>query len=157
MHADARSLVHPSFTEVLRQINVDEAAILRWISNARRERFGIIRVWIRGTLDHGQVELGFETSALPPDGDLRQPTLTSSYVANLERLGIISIAFDHRLTDKRAYEELDPLADAFAARVAPGVDVLRKERGIVRVTPFGQLFLLVVVRGIETAAEETPT
>ena len=83
----------------------------------------------------GELEVGFETPAVPEHG-LTQPQLAAASVGNLRRLGIISVDFTRRLTDDSEYQNLEPASAQLAAEFAQPGQVHKTTKGVLEITFF---------------------
>jgi hypothetical protein len=139
MDKKTATIAHPSFVEIIRQLNSDEAKICRLLKkdnsfpviNLNEEREGGYYDFVRNFST-----LGYEVSC-------QLPNMIQSYLDNLNRLGIIEIHFDKSFVDEALYQalethtEIQKLFDELKAKNRK----TNFERGIIERTTFGQQFV----------------
>ncbi|HXN59898.1 MAG TPA: DUF4393 domain-containing protein [Acidimicrobiales bacterium] len=147
---------HPSFAQIIRELSSREAKLLRWCLSTVQQPIARIKLmkapnsWLL-VLKHNVVNWPAETPpALADDLAVR-----SAYVDNWVRLGLVEVSY----TEQLIYEP--PLPDPYAwveqrpdyPTFAPTLDESGKpqpwpkvtfDRGILRVTDFGQRFLRAI-------------
>lgn len=95
---------HPGFVEIIRNMSSDEAKLLEYImKNQVVPLIDIIRVLPE---NKGATKIHELVSTLGHDANLEHRDLSSSYLINLERLGLIEIPRDAHLTKPDAYDLL---------------------------------------------------
>lgn len=143
MDKETARTAHPGFVEIIRNMSSDEARLLEYIIKADvAPLVDIKRVF---TKTQGELKVQELISTLGSDAGCEHRDLTSSYLINLERLGLIEIPRDSFLTKPDAYDRIinDPPVKAI-------IDELNKNGGdeskgdlnkyYVRGTVFGKQF-----------------
>jgi hypothetical protein len=139
---------HPSFVEVIKQLTVDEAKLVRSFAERSWLQYPVVEVRVFG----GSAYPGFQVRGLLFDfGDvpLSAPLRLPAYVHNLQRLGLVTISFAERVADDAPYVKFETMPEIVrlrenAAAVAQGGSV-QAAPGVVKVTPYGALFLAACV------------
>ena len=130
---------HPSFVEIIRQLNADEAMICRLLKNNADWPIANIHLeeqdGFRDGIRHFST-LGYLASC-------QFPKLIQRYLDNLERLGLIKIDFDRVFAEKNKYVELESHADfvTFLDDIKKSGQKSKTERGVISRTIFGKHFL----------------
>lgn len=160
MSPDLAVKAHPAFAEIIRQLLPDEARLFRAIADYGRvplvyafasdqfeENEGEVSVF--GIYD---VERYF--SNLRFTAGCTHPSREAVYLANLQRLGLISISMEELLSEP--YEELEqhPYFDEVNAEWNERGGVLAFTRGYAEVTALGEEFLEVCVEGPSSNAPD---
>ena len=108
---DKKSLgvVHPSYTEILRQLTPDEVKILNYINNPKavysvKVPFITLKRMMKES--GGEITLGKQFGSLANNAKLDIPHKMEKYIDNLERLGIIHIPFGTHLTQDKRYSDV---------------------------------------------------
>jgi hypothetical protein len=94
---------HPAFVEILKQLSTDEARIIRLF--ATEKIYPVISLSAAHPEEEGQKEIEPNFSLLGEMANAAHNELTSSYLDNLDRLGLIELS-DRRLVDKELYKPL---------------------------------------------------
>lgn len=111
---------HPGFVEIIRNMSSDEAKVLNFIlKNKVAPVVDIKRVLLK---QEGDVVTHELISCIGFDAGCEHIELTSSYLINLERLGLIEIPRDSYLTAPKAYERIlnDPPVKEILAKLNEG-------------------------------------
>lgn len=98
---------HPSFVDMIRNLSSDEGLILRQF--ALEESFPLIDVKLVAIKDSGYHILQRNTSFIGSQSGCKNPQLTSNYLDNLCRLGILEIPTGQSINDPPKYEALKKL------------------------------------------------
>jgi hypothetical protein len=99
-----KETAHPGFVETIRNMSADEAELLEYImKNQVASLVDINRVLLK---QEGEVKIHELVSTLGIDASLEHGDLTSSYLINLERLGLVEIPRDGHLTKPDAYDRI---------------------------------------------------
>ncbi|MBU2923356.1 DUF4393 domain-containing protein [Colwellia sp. 1_MG-2023] len=112
MDKETAKTAHPGFVEIIRNMSSDEAKLLEYImKNQVVPLVDIKRVLPK---NQGEVKVHELVSTLGHDAGLEHKDLSSSYLVNLERLGLIEIPRDGHLTKPDVYDRLinDPPVQA---------------------------------------------
>ncbi|MBZ9537222.1 DUF4393 domain-containing protein [Cytobacillus oceanisediminis] len=99
------SSIHPSFVEIIKQLNSDEAKILKLLSH-----FSVIPIIdVQGILRENPTKFAStlkDFSLLPYEANCEFPENGPSYIGNLKRLGLIEVSYDFYANDVFSYNEL---------------------------------------------------
>lgn len=136
MNADTKGDVHPAFVDIIKQLAPDEAKLLRYFS----EQKAIPAVEVRERSENGT---GFRIFAklnfTIPDGLLDVPQNYLVYVGNLIRLQLVEIPADTHYSNESLYKPLENPIIYLGAHT----ERLMFERKIVKISPFGRLFVKI--------------
>ncbi|MCU4969270.1 DUF4393 domain-containing protein [Bacillus toyonensis] len=141
------SNAHPSFVEIIKQLSPLDAINLKLFKDNNRHPI-VNYVFVTdsgGTMPH-KLNTFFGSDA-NTDTDLN-----AASISNLDRLGLVSISYEHHLTDDARYTphentlEYRALKEHFKLRTqnAPVCDI-DIQKGIVDVTPFGENFIKLCI------------
>lgn len=95
---------HPSFVDIIKNLSSDEGLILKLFATA--QNFPLIDVKLVTIKDRGFQVLHRNISLLGAQSGCKHPQLTSNYLDNLCRLGILEVPSGQKLTDAKKYEAL---------------------------------------------------
>lgn len=134
MNADKKDEVHPAFVDIIKQLNPDEAKLLKYFSAQRT----IPAVEVRSySDDRSYFKIVVKLNFIIPDGILESPQNYLVYVDNLVRLQLIEIPADTHYADDSLYTAIeDP-----KIYIGADNDKLKFERKIVQISPFGKMFV----------------
>lgn len=138
---DDREIVFPSFVDIIKQLNEDEAKILKYISEKDGNSFPIVNLIYRLTEGGFYEVLTNFTNIGDEICDI--PDLMSSYLDDFIRFGLISIPPYKSFSDKNIYTELKEHKKVIEAKSV----AFEKEgeyeinEGIFVLTKFGKLFI----------------
>ncbi|MFJ3386827.1 DUF4393 domain-containing protein [Lysinibacillus sp. NPDC086135] len=93
---------HPSYVEIIRQLNTDEAKILKYIKG---QHFPTLHVVANHGSSHSPVMENFSDVSFR--ADCTNPEKIHSYLENLNRLGLIKLYSNGSLTDVNVYSEIE--------------------------------------------------
>jgi hypothetical protein len=144
MNSDTAFKAHPSFVELIKQINSDEAKIIKLFSDDLAKPLLKIRLYDINSPLNAYAEPLINFSNLPYEANCTFPELGPSYIENLERLGLINISYTVYNTLPNAYDFIEnhPIVTNWKD-LADQSTVKRFEinRGAVTLTSFGKKFL----------------
>ena len=135
---------HPSFAHIISRLSVDEARIIKYLSDKTSVEYCIFMADLQGDFDAGFNTIINRATLLPFNIDLTFPDNTSAYLSNLESLGILSDKEGMYKTDDSAYNEIlakynhEELRNEYKNKGYRDVSV---EKSFYEVTPFGRLFI----------------
>ncbi|AGK52059.1 DUF4393 domain-containing protein [Bacillus sp. 1NLA3E] len=134
---------HPSFVEIIRQINSDEAKIINLLDKSNSMPIIKIRLYDKNSAENGFAEPLVSFSNLPYAANCSYPDLGQSYLENLERLGIINLSYSVYCTVPSAYIPIEnhPIIDAWrkqSTKVDKRFEIIR---GALTLTAFGRKFI----------------
>lgn len=117
MDRETAERAHPAFVDVIRQLAPDEAKIFTLVSRTRAVPRPLITVYAaRKDKKPGSYVVRLHFSLLGEQAGCQHPHLTSNYVENLCRLGLIEIPPGRSYTDDNLYEPLENHADVLAVK-----------------------------------------
>lgn len=99
---DISDNAHPSFVEIIKQLNSDEAKILTYIKG---KHFPTIHVVSQNNGSQSPIMMNFSDVSLKAQCEL--PEKIHSYLDNLNRLGLIQLHNQGSLTDKTLYSDIE--------------------------------------------------
>jgi hypothetical protein len=146
MTSAIQSSAHPGFVEIIKQLTADEAKLLHSFTTPPRIQFpaGEVHV-VSPNSSYQERGLLFGFTVASPSTPDRLP----AYVHNLARLGLVELSFTEQLAEHEGYAKFETapvvvrLRD-MVAQVAQGESVT-VVRGVVKITPFGFLFMAACV------------
>jgi hypothetical protein len=104
MDKKTASATHPSFVEIIKQINSDEAKIINLLDSSKAHP--IVKVkFVNQENDHFN-ELLKNFSLLPYQARCVHPQFGPSYLENIERLGLAEISYAHYVSLPNSYDSL---------------------------------------------------
>lgn len=104
MNSDTAQTVHPAYVEIVKQLETDEAKLLKKMTPTIVKFYPLINVKLKYGVGDGVVfikwftDLGFDVC--------EKPEKIGTYLENLERLKLIEVPPLMSFTDNQAYEEL---------------------------------------------------
>lgn len=104
VNKDTTGKAHPSFVEVIKQINPDEAKILKLLSDEKSK--AIIKIKAYNQENNHFAEPVQEFSMLPYIAGCEHVELGPSYLVNLARLGLANIEYGTYSTIPNSYEPI---------------------------------------------------
>lgn len=154
MNTDTKSKVHPSFTSIIRDLNPDEAKLLKCIENQRW--FPLIDLNL--DFESGGYKTLLSNFSDIGDDICEYPENISSYLENLNRLQLIDIDSMGYLNNQDIYDKLEKhrVIDHFkAAPIDEGTWSIKKK--IAEITNFGKQFIEACVTPEQPQKEGTVT
>lgn len=145
MNSDFASNVHPSFAEIIKQMSVLDAKIIRLFKTKKEIIIGLPVCQFRLNFfgpssytpipDHIFLEL--------PDVDFQ---LCSQSLSSLSRFGVVSISYEKKLSTPNVYDKFlsHPLYQSMRKYLPAPIDIHIKE-GTVELTPLGHSFVKVCI------------
>lgn len=107
---------HPAFVDIIKNISSDEGLILKLFSFA--QKFPMIDVKLNQKKTGGFNILHRNVSEIGKLANCKHPQLTTNYLDNLCRLGLLEIPSGRRINDPKGYEALTS---------DPGIEQLKKQ------------------------------
>ncbi|MEH6445235.1 MAG: DUF4393 domain-containing protein [Oceanospirillaceae bacterium] len=95
---------HPSFVDIIKNLSSDEGLILKLFAST--QSFPLIDVQLVNIKDHSYQISYRNISQIGALSGCKHPQLTSNYLDNLCRLGILEIPSGEKLNDAKLYEAL---------------------------------------------------
>jgi len=145
MDADSAHLAHPSFPEVVRQLNADEAKLVRLLYQRRAFATVTVRSLDPGGPAGHDVLSNFTVAGV--DANCSRPDLVSVYVENLDRLKVARLRPDYTLSESALYDRItaqDQYRQAIAA-AEKGGRRSQAAKGSLLLTDFGLAFCFACV------------
>lgn len=105
INSDFTSIAHPSFVEIIKQLSPDEAKIFSSLDNNGLNPLLTLKAVSKGPKE-GFVEIKKNYTDISYRVGCINPELSSSYIENLNRLGLISIDSQIHLIDETHYDKL---------------------------------------------------
>lgn len=105
MNKDTKNNVHPSFTEIIKQLSPDEAKILQYIFKVRSEPFISLNRQTIG--QEGYITIFDYFTHIGKKSMCEMENNVPSYLENLNRLKLLDLMFDGWLTANGVYDELE--------------------------------------------------
>ena len=148
MDKNTAKTAHPGFVEIIKNMSADEAKLLEYImQNKVAPLVDIIRVSLK---NKGETKVQELISTLGIDAGLEHKELSSSYLINLERLGLVEIVRDGHLVKNDIYDRI--INDSGCQIVVQSLNNQGKEefkgdfkKYYVKNTVFGKQFSLACV------------
>jgi len=137
------SSAHPAFVEIIRQLEGQEAGLLRAIL-CTSFSLPIVQVRLTNTGQPGWRDLGthlmdmVDESSMEPVEEPNQPAMVDNWI----RLGLVEVSYDKHLTDKQVYEWVEKRPEYKKLKVEHASDTTKVtyQRGIIRRSAFGLKF-----------------
>jgi hypothetical protein len=141
MDTETALTAHPAFVEIIKQLTPDEAKLLRWFSGPEQP-LPVIKVSAGLGQGKGAVAVMENFSLLGEKAGCVASGLTSSYLTNICRLGLIQIP-DSFYADETVYDELlsHPHIMLVKQAIAARGRVFEVNKRIIEVTPLGRQFI----------------
>jgi hypothetical protein len=167
MDADTAPTAHPAFVEIMAQLTPDEAKLLAHFADCPAERLAFVN--LRAEIVPGEGELAGQGgtdvvrrfSIIGEQADCAFPELTTTYLDNVQRLGLLDLDDSAWWTGEVAeavYAELEqhPRIRALSTQIedTPGRRP-RTDRGLMRITTLGRQFMAACIVD-RSAGEQTP-
>ena len=102
---DKRKNVFPGFADIIRQINSDEAKLLKYIANSESDSFPLITLRCDSQDGNGGIDILSNFTNIGYDL-CERPALTTTYLVDLARFGLIEFVQGKYLIDEKIYEPL---------------------------------------------------
>ena len=139
---DDREVVFPSFVDIVRQLNEDEARLLKFLCDTNKNTFPVINLIYKLNSERGFYEV-FRNYSDITEGVCERPALLPEYIDDLIRFGIFN---------KPAYESIVDEAEYLRIESSSFINELKQtkfdksgkfdiNKGVVKITPFGMIFL----------------
>lgn len=146
MNSESADVAHPAFVEILKQLSMDEAKILRVLSDGIHRPVVNVAAELDGTAGPYDV-VSRNQSMLDYEADVDHPELVPGYLDNLCRLGLAEIPETRSLAKSELYDPLEsgaPMADLMNQIAADG-KTGRFMRRFIALTDFGTVFIKACV------------
>lgn len=95
---------HPAFVDIIKSLSPDEGLILKAFASAHQ--FPMVDVKLKSKKDRGFQVLHRNFSRIGTIANCKHQALTSNYLDNLCRLGILEIPSGRKINDPKAYEAI---------------------------------------------------
>jgi hypothetical protein len=141
MNSETAPKAHPSFVELIKQINVDEAKIIRNLTTNTSEPQVSIKIVGIGE-EKGFQQIYSHFSLIPYTSGCDFPNQGNTYLGNLQRLGIIDLKDDIQKANNSLYDQL--IQHELILEIINSIKSDNHEyeiiRGVFARTPYGQKF-----------------
>ncbi len=144
MNSDYSSFVHPSFAEIIKQMSVLDARIIRLFkdNSGKFVRLPICKYTFHIMASPSFIDIPDHIFLELADTDFR---LCSQSLSSLSRLGLLTISYDKKLDTPNIYDKfLQHPAYKFAKENIPFANIKMIE-GVVQATPLGISFINICV------------
>ncbi|GAA5109503.1 hypothetical protein GCM10023211_12940 [Orbus sasakiae] len=147
MNKNKSSKALPCFVEIIKQLTADEAKLLSFFKH--NHTLPIVNFGLR-TNGNGTKFFMKKFTDLDKNVSCEQKKLITSYLDNLERLGLIAIDFSHWFTDDKKYQHLldNPYVTMFDDQFVKNKPdkSLAVDKGILSLTDLGKLFTDICIQ-----------
>lgn len=153
MDSQKSNLAHPSFAEIIKQMDTLDALVLKTFSQLPTQPVMEVNKII--------TEKNFQTihsNLYSPkfcDAKAMMHELSSS-ITHLDRLGLINIDYNVYVAEECGYEDLMKLSEEITNFMAIPTEKLKIRKGLVELTPFGHDFLSVCLDETSSAIQTSP-
>lgn len=133
---------HPSFVDMIKNLSSDEGLILKLFASA--QSFPMVDVKLNNIKNGGFNILHRNVSKIGVLSNCKHPQLTSNYLDNLCRLGILEIPSGQRINDPKAYEPItsDPSLEQLKKQFEGNQELsIGFEQKFIQVTGMGRQFI----------------
>jgi len=140
MDKKTEKLAHPAFVEIIKNMNSDEAKIMKYFTT--RFRVPIIDVESSKSGENGQQAHMQKQSLIGYESGCDFPELVPNYLDNLNRLGLINIRFDIHLTAESIYEPIinHSVTEELKVKIQSEERIFVPKKGLVERTDLGFQF-----------------
>jgi hypothetical protein len=149
---------HPSFVDIIKELTPDEAKILTVL--ATKDSAPAVNIKMMLTKDGGYIVTHRNITSLGLEARCQHPQLSSNYLGNLNRLGLIEIPFGVRIKDENAYNKIlehAQIKEILRSQTHEGSTTCEAEKRKVEVTDYGKQFIRACVVGREFNARDKKT
>lgn len=143
MDIDTKWIVHPSFVDIIKQLNPDEAKFLHGLK--AKNAYPLLDIRINApSSGYGEIIVNF--TAVGIEGISRKKSIPE-YIDNLNRLGIIRISQSYLIDNNRYIETIKICEELFQIpkTVSNGWEI-SYHKHLFELTDFGASFVQVVVK-----------
>jgi mRNA-degrading endonuclease RelE of RelBE toxin-antitoxin system len=143
MNADKKWQVHPSFVDIVKQLNPDEARIIKSIPNFKNNFMPAIDVTLKDKNASGSGHQIFISNFTTLGMDvIENKENICSYIDNLVRLNILEIPPTYHLTNESLYRPLEesPILEKLIPQAYRLVYNIGYNHKIIAITNYGLLF-----------------
>jgi len=107
MDADKIKTAHPGFVEIIKNLSSDEALLMQFFSRYDRHTLLDVKMTMKDGV--GEFDLLRNVSLIGIKSKISNASLTSNYIDNLCRLGLIEIPAGRHLMNEKLYDEIKEL------------------------------------------------
>lgn len=149
MNIDTKDYVHPSFSEIIKQLSPLDANILKLFSE--KKAFPVAKYKL--TQESSELFFIVQMNIFLDYPDINNFETTSTSITNLERLGLIFIDYDHpsKILDYTKFSKTEYykyLNDRLGKPPYEEFDTISIEKGTIIYTPLGRRFIDVCINPI---------
>ncbi len=142
MNVDLKSSAHPSFVDIIKSMNSDDARVLSALT--KRQPYPIMDIAISIVGENTHMHLSKNLSLIGVDAKLADPWSSPVSLINLERMGLCEIIKSKHLSNEALYTEIQehPAVKAFIAQQESQEKVKCVFfKGAIELTSFGESFV----------------
>lgn len=146
---DKRKNVFPGFVDIIRQINSDEAKLLKCLASSDTDSFPVISLRCETIDGKGGLDIVSNFTCIGY-GICEKPELTTSYLVDLARSGLIEFVNGKYLIDEKLY---DPLINHEEIKSVDnegfrkqGLKDYKIVKGFFRITEYGKEFINACIK-----------
>lgn len=107
MDADKVKTAHPGFVEIIKNLSSDEALLMNFFN--KNDRWALLDVKMTIKNKEGEYDAYRNVSLIGVKSKIKNTELTSNYIDNLCRLGLMEIPSGRQLMDEKLYDEIKEL------------------------------------------------
>lgn len=141
---DKRKNVFPGFVDIIRQINSDEAKLLKYLASSDTDSFPVITLRSETIDGKGGLDIISNFTSIGY-GVCEKPELTTTYLVDLARFGLIEFVNGKYLVDDKVYEPLinhDMIKGVDKEDLHnQGLNDYKIVKGFFRITEYGKEFI----------------
>lgn len=145
MNSTTKSLAHPAFPEVLKQLSSDDALLLKDIYFSKHPSLPIAKIELLE--EDSEYPMFFDNLFVPDELDFSYSKCLLS-LSSLERANLISINYNSWIANEPAYDKIRQTPEYLKAKK---ISILFHEsppyfsKGILQLTPFGRAFCSICI------------
>lgn len=147
MNKDFASKAHPSFIEIIKSITSDEAKIINMFK--QNDQHSIISLYVNPSLGEKRFQLIKNESIIGELAECEDLSMTSSYLGNLMRLGILEIDKNTIVHNEFEYNEIMMTKKLKKLIKKIGSNTCQAKEYTIELTPYGETFRKVCVEDDE--------
>ncbi|MCP3019084.1 DUF4393 domain-containing protein [Cupriavidus basilensis] len=137
---------HPGFVDMIKNMCPDEARVMRLM--AGRDVYPVVDIWSMSNTDSSFIVISRYITLIGHWAGCEHPLLTSTYLDNLERLGLLWVDMASHLSHPEAYSEIENHPDIKAVMASiTGTEGRRPQitKGRITTTDLGKQFIRACV------------
>ena len=142
INSDTSDNTHPSFVDIIKSMNRNDAVLLRELAN--NSPSALIDIGINEVKENTVRYAARNVSLLGKDQTGEQPWSSIHSIENLERMGLCSLIKSSELSNKEAYKEIEnrEYTKRIIEEHTSKSDLVKHiDKGAVEITQFGKMFV----------------